>query len=291
MNIEKYRVIAKTEKDFKEINLKKVPTSYEGKLKKDEVNDKLLRENIHEMREYQEKLYAENTKGLLIILQAMDAAGKDSLIKKVMTGINPQGTHVASFKEPTYVDLDHDYLWRINKELPARGEIGIFNRSHYEDVIVSRVHKLVLDQPLPKNLKTDEIWDRRFDEINNFEKYLNDNGIKVIKLFLHVSKEEQKERLMERITKEDKHWKFAKSDITERQYWDDYQEAYEDMFNRTSTEYAPWYILPADRKWFTRYLASEIILDALKKLDPKFPELSKEEEKDLEKWKKILEED
>lgn len=291
MNIEKYRVIAKTEKDFKEINLKKVPTSYEGKLKKDEVNDKLLRENIHEMREYQEKLYAENTKGLLIILQAMDAAGKDSLIKKVMTGINPQGTHVASFKEPTYVDLDHDYLWRINKELPARGEIGIFNRSHYEDVIVSRVHKLVLNQPLPKNLKTDEIWDRRFDEINNFEKYLTDNGIKVIKLFLHVSKEEQKERLMERIIKEDKHWKFAKSDITERQYWDDYQEAYEDMFNKTSTEYAPWYILPADRKWFTRYLASEIILDALKEMNPKYPELSKEEEKELEKWKKILDED
>lgn len=290
MNIEKYRVLAKTEKDFKEIDLKKVPTSYEGKLEKDEVNDKLLRENIHEMREYQERLYAENTKGLLIILQAMDAAGKDSLIKKVMTGINPQGTHVASFKEPTYVDLDHDYLWRINKELPARGEIGIFNRSHYEDVIVSRVHKLVLNQPLSKNLKTDDIWDRRFEEINNFEKYLNDNGIKVIKLFLHVSKEEQKERLMERITKEDKHWKFAKSDITERQYWDDYQKAYEDMFNKTSTEYAPWYILPADRKWFTRYLASEIILDALKELNPQYPELSEEEEKELGKWKKILEE-
>jgi len=291
MNTEKYRVVAQTEKGFKKIKLKDVPTSYEGKLEKDEVKEKLTKENIHEMREYQEKLYAENTKGLLIVIQAMDAAGKDSLIKKTMTGLNPQGTKVVSFKEPTYIALDHDYLWRIHQEIPARGEIGIFNRSHYEDVIVSRVHKLVLDQPLPKNLKNNEIWDRRFEEINNYEKYLNDNGIKVIKLFLHVSKEEQKERLMERITRDDKHWKFAKSDITERQYWQDYQEAYEDMFNKTSTEYAPWYILPADRKWFTRYLASEIILKYLKELDPKFPELSKEEEKDLEKWKKILEED
>lgn len=289
MNIEKYRVIAKSEKNFKKIDLKKVPTSYDGKLDKDEVKENLLIENIKKMGEYQEKLYAENTKALLIVLQAMDSAGKDSLIKNVMSGVNPQGIKIISFKEPTYIDLDHDYLWRVAKELPPRGEIGIFNRSHYEDVIVSRVHKLVINQPLPKNLKSSEIWDRRFEEINNFEKYLNDNGIKVIKLFLHVSKEEQKERLMDRILREDKHWKFAKSDITERQFWDDYQRAYEDMFNKTSTEYAPWYILPADKKWFTRYLASEIILKYLKDLDPKYPKLSKDEEKELDKWKKVLE--
>ncbi len=220
----------------------------------------------------------------------MDSAGKDSLIKNVMSRVNPQGIKIISFKEPTYIDLDHDYLWRVAKELPPRGEIGIFNRSHYEDVIVSRVHKLVINQPLPKNLKNSEIWDRRFEGINNFEKYLNDNWIKVMKLFLHLSKEEQKERLMDRILREDKHWKFAKSDITERQFWDDYQRAYEDMFNKTSTAYAPLYILPADKKWFSRYLASEIILKYLKDLDPKYPILSKDEEKELDKWKKILEE-
>lgn len=220
----------------------------------------------------------------------MDSAGKDSLIKNVMSRVNPQGIKIIYFKEPTYIDLDHNYLWRVAKELPPRGEIGIFNRSHYGDVIVSRVHKLVINQPLTKNLKNSEIWDRRFEEINNFEKYLNDNWIKVMKLFLHLSKEEQKERLMDRILREDKHWKFAKSDITERQFWDDYQRAYEDMFNKTSTAYAPLYILPADKKWFSRYLASEIILKYLKDLDPKYPILSKDEEKELDKWKKILEE-
>ncbi len=220
----------------------------------------------------------------------MDAAGKDSLIKHIMTGVNPQGTKVVSFKKPSENELDHDYLWRVAKNLPPRGEIGIFNRSHYEDVLVSRVHKLVLDQPFPKNLVTKDIWENRFEEINNFEEYLSNNGIKIVKFFLHVSKDEQKERLMERIERPEKNWKFASSDITEREYFDDYMKAYADMLINTSTKKAPWYIVPADRKWFSRYLVSEVIVEKLKEMDPQFPELSKGELDSLDKWKKILEE-
>ena len=285
MKTEKYLV-----KEKKKLNLYEVPTSYNGKLEKDEVKDTLIPANIIKISEYQEKLYAENNQSLLIVLQAMDAAGKDSLIKNIMTGVNPQGTKVVSFKKPSENELDHDYLWRVAKELPPRGEIGIFNRSHYEDVLVSRVHKLVLDQPFQKNLVTKDIWEKRFEEINNFEEYLSNNGIKIVKFFLHVSKEEQKERLMERIERPEKNWKFASSDITERKYFDDYMKAYEDMLINTSTKAAPWYIVPADRKWFSRYLVSEVILEKLKEMDPKYPELSKEELESLDKWKKILEE-
>lgn len=285
MNTEKYLV-----KEKKKLNLYEVPTSYHGKLEKKEVKEVLIPENIKKIREYQEKLYAENNQALLIVLQAMDAAGKDSLIKNIMTGVNPQGTKVVSFKKPSENELDHDYLWRVAKNLPPRGEIGIFNRSHYEDVLVSRVHKLVLDQPFPKNLVTKDIWENRFEEINNFEEYLSNNGIKIVKFFLHVSKDEQKERLMERIDRPEKNWKFASSDITEREYFDDYMLAYADMLINTSTKRAPWYIVPADRKWFSRYLVSEVIVEKLKEMDPQFPELSKEELDSLDKWKKILEE-
>lgn len=285
MNTEKYLV-----KEKKKLNLYDVPTSYHGKLEKKEVKEVLIPENIKKIREYQERLYAENKQALLIVLQAMDAAGKDSLIKHIMTGVNPQGTKVVSFKKPSENELDHDYLWRVAKNLPPRGEIGIFNRSHYEDVLVSRVHKLVLDQPFPKNLVTKDIWENRFEEINNFEEYLSNNGIKIVKFFLHVSKDEQKERLMERIDRPEKNWKFASSDITEREYFDDYMLAYADMLINTSTKRAPWYIVPADRKWFSRYLVSEVIVEKLKEMDPQFPELSKEELDSLDKWKKILEE-
>lgn len=285
MNTEKYLV-----KEKKKLNLYDVPTSYHGKLEKKEVKEVLIPKNIEKMCEYHERLYAENKQALLIVLQAMDAAGKDSLIKHIMTGVNPQGTKVVSFKKPSENELDHDYLWRVAKNLPPRGEIGIFNRSHYEDVLVSRVHKLVLDQPFPKNLVTKDIWENRFEEINNFEEYLSNNGIKIVKFFLHVSKDEQKERLMERIDRPEKNWKFASSDITEREYFDDYMKAYADMLINTSTKRAPWYIVPADRKWFSRYLVSEVIVEKLKEMDPQFPELSKEELDSLDKWKKILEE-
>lgn len=286
MKTEKYLV-----KEKKKLDLYDVPTSYNGKLEKEEVKDLLIPKNIEIMSELQEKLYAENEKSLLIVLQAMDAAGKDSLIKNIMSGVNPQGTKVVSFKKPSENELDHDYLWRVEKELPPRGEIGIFNRSHYEDVLVSRVHNLVLEQPFPKNLVNKDIWEKRFEEINNFEEYLSNNGTTIVKFFLHVSKDEQKERLMERIERPEKNWKFASSDISERKYFDDYMKAYEDVLINTSTKKAPWYIVPADRKWFSRYLVSEVIVEKLKEMDPKFPELSKDELESLDKWKKILEED
>lgn len=284
MKIKKYLVRPK-----EKIDLKKVPTYYEGNLTKEEVYSTLLPENIKKMEELQARLYAENKQGLLIVLQAMDAAGKDSLIKRIMTGLNPQGTHVASFKVPTYLDLDHDYLYRIHAEIPARGDIGIFNRSHYEDVIVTRVHNLVESQPLPDHLINTEIWNRRFEEINNFEEYLSDNGIAVVKFFLHVSKEEQKCRLLERLENPEKHWKFSQSDILERQYWDKYHECYEDVLEKTSTDKCPWYVVPADRKWFSRYLVSSVILEKLEEMNPKYPKLTKTQEENLSKWKEVLE--
>lgn len=283
MNTDEYLVRPK-----EKINLDKVPTSYQGKLTKDQVYKELIPENIKKMKDLQEKLYAENKQALLIVLQAMDAAGKDSLIKKIMTGLNPQGTHVASFKVPTYMDLDRDYLYRIHSMVPARGEIGIFNRSHYEDVIVTRVHNLVEEQPLPEKLISQDIWDRRFEEINNFEEYLSDNGISVVKFYLHISKDKQKERLMERLERPEKHWKFSKSDILERQHWYKYRQCYEDVLEKTSTKKCPWYVVPADRKWFSRYLVSTVILEKLEDLDPEFPKLSKDEEDSLDKWKEIL---
>ena len=272
------------------VDLKKIPTRYEGELDKKDVEKRLGPENIKKMQEYQERLYAENKQGLIIVLQAMDSGGKDSLIKHVMSGLNPQGTKVESFKRPSDRDLDHDYLWRVNRALPGRGQIGIFNRSHYEEVIVTRIHDLVKVQPLPEDLIDKELWDRRFTDIVNYEKYLNNNGFKMVKFFLHISKEEQKERLMDRIVRPEKHYKFDKSDITERSYWDKYQKAYEEMLKNTSTKEAPWYVVPADRKWFARYFVSEVILETFEEMNPEFPKLSKEAEASLDHWKKVLEE-
>lgn len=272
------------------VDLKKIPTRYEGELDKEDVKKRLGPENIKKMQEYQERLYAENKQGLIIVLQAMDSGGKDSLIKHVMSGLNPQGTKVESFKRPSDRDLDHDYLWRVNRALPGRGQIGIFNRSHYEEVIVTRIHDLVKVQPLPEDLIDKELWDRRFTDIVNYEKYLNNNGFKMVKFFLHISKEEQKERLMDRIVRPEKHYKFDKSDITERSYWDKYQKAYEEMLKNTSTKEAPWYVVPADRKWFARYFVSEVILETFEEMNPEFPKLSKEAEASLDHWKEVLEE-
>ena len=194
----------------------------------------------------------------------MDAAGKDGAIKHVMKGFNPQGVHVASFKVPSSEENDHDYLWRIHRQVPRRGEIGIFNRSHYEDVLVSRVHDLVAKSQLPPELITEDIWHQRYRQIREYERYLSENGTMILKFFLHVSKEEQKERLLERIEDPEKNWKFSPSDTHERTYWDSYMKAYEAMLAGTSTEHAPWYVLPADNKWFTRFLVSEVILQKLK---------------------------
>lgn len=277
MDIKKYRV-----KPNKKVDLEKFSTKKDDSYSKKEVKEEILPQNLKKMFEFQEKLYAENKRAILVVLQAMDAAGKDSLVKKVFTALNPAGCKVTSFKQPSTEELDHDYLWRITKATPAYGEVGIFNRSHYEDVLVTRVHNLV------NKKNDDDFWNKRFEDINAFEKYLDNNGIKVVKFFLHVSKDEQKERLLDRINLEEKHWKFAASDILERENWDDYHRAYEDMLEHTSTDYAPWYVVPADNKWYTRLVVSEVMLDLFEQLDPHTPKLSKEEESQLEKWKKVL---
>ncbi|OPX64416.1 MULTISPECIES: polyphosphate kinase 2 family protein [unclassified Methanoregula] len=251
-----------------------------------------LAEGIERLAEHQDKLYAQNTYALLINLQAMDAAGKDSTIKHVMSGVNPQGVQVKSFKVPSEEELDHDYLWRNFLALPGRGNIGIFNRSYYEEVLVVRVHKEFLErQQLPPGRKTDTIWQRRYEEINNFEKYLSDNGIVVLKIFLNVSKETQKKRFLERIDEPEKNWKFSATDVLERRYWEQYMDAYEEMFNHTSTPWAPWYIVPADHKWFTRLAVVSIINAMLGRLDLAYPEVSPEKKEALMQARRMLEDE
>ncbi len=251
---------------------------------------KNLETGIQNLAEQQDKLYAQNTLALLINFQAMDAAGKDSTIKHVMSGVNPQGVQVKSFKVPSAEELDHDYLWRNFKELPNRGHIGIFNRSYYEEVLVVRVHREFLDrQQLPPHLKGEDIWKRRYEEINNFEKYLTDNGMVVLKFFLNVSKEEQKKRFLERIEDPEKNWKFSANDILERNYWDAYMDAYEEMFNGTSTPWAPWYIIPADHKWFTRLAVVSVINHTIEGMNLAYPKASAEQKAALQKAKGAME--
>jgi PPK2 family polyphosphate:nucleotide phosphotransferase len=249
-----------------------------------------LQAGIAALAQYQNVLYAQNTYALLIIFQAMDAAGKDSTIKHVMSGVNPQGCQVFSFKVPSAEELDHDYLWRYSKALPERGRIGIFNRSYYEETLVVRVHPELLEQQqLPTQSKDKHIWENRFQEINNFEEYLVRNGIIILKFFLNVSKEKQKSRFLERIDLPEKNWKFSVSDATERERWDDYMNAYEEVFNHTSTAWAPWYIVPADRKWLTRLTVAEIIGQKLQALQLQYPAVSAAQRQELLEAKRILE--
>ncbi|BAZ07836.1 polyphosphate kinase 2 family protein [Calothrix sp. NIES-3974] len=249
-----------------------------------------LQEGIEEMRKDQDMLYADNKYALLIIFQAMDAAGKDSTIKYVMSGVNPQGCQVFNFKTPSQEELDHDYLWRYCKSLPERGRIGIFNRSYYEEVLIVRVHPEILQaQQLPYIPPNNQIWQQRFREINNFEQYLTNNGIIILKFFLHISKQEQKKRFLKRIEQPEKNWKFTLSDVEERAYWDDYMHAYEDAFNHTSTEWAPWYIVPSDRKWFARLVVAGIICHTLQKLNLSYPQISHEQRQHLLTAKAMLE--
>ena len=239
--------------------------------------EELLAESVQLLAEYQRRLAAQDIHGLLVIFQAMDAAGKDGTIRHVLSGVNPQGVEVTSFKVPSALEMDHDYLWRAALRLPARGMIGIFNRSYYEEVLVVRVHPGILaDQRLPAKAKGKGVWDRRFREINDWERYLVDNGFRIVKMFLNVSKDEQKKRFLDRIEEPEANWKFAAGDVRERASWDAYQEAYADMLSNTSTDHAPWYVIPADRKWFMRVAASAVILDALMDIDPQYPVVSDE---------------
>ncbi|MCX7877565.1 MAG: polyphosphate kinase 2 family protein [Ignavibacteria bacterium] len=263
------------------VNLDKYNTSYTSVFKdKDDAED-MLQKDIKRLSELQDILYASEKYSVLIIFQAMDAAGKDGTIKHVMTGVNPQGCEVTSFKQPTPEELSHDFLWRINKALPSKGKIGIFNRSHYEEVLVVRVHpEYLLAQNIPsiKSLDdvTEDFWKIRFEVINNFEKRLYENGTVIMKFFLNVSKAEQKKRFLERIAEPEKNWKFSPNDVKERQLWDKYMKAYEDAITHTSTEYAPWYIIPADKKWFMRAAVGDIITGTLESLGLQYPKLSSE---------------
>jgi PPK2 family polyphosphate:nucleotide phosphotransferase len=251
-----------------------------------------LKWGIELLTEMQDKLYAQDQWSVLLIFQAMDAAGKDSAIKHVMSGINPQGCQVFSFKAPTSEELDHDYMWRCMKRLPERGRIGIFNRSYYEETLIVRIHQeLLAKQKLPEKLVTKNIWDERFQDIRNIEKYLCRNGTVIRKFFLHLSKEEQKKRFLERIDNPQKNWKFSSDDVREREHWDDYMKAYEDMIRNTATKDSPWYVVPADNKWFTRLVVSAAIIDAFSSLDVKYPEVSSEKLKELTEAKKQLSKD
>jgi PPK2 family polyphosphate:nucleotide phosphotransferase len=273
----------------KKIDLQNYNPSDTGEFENKESAQTKLAASIIELAEYQNILYAQNKFAVLIIFQAMDAAGKDSTIKHVMSGINPQGCQVYSFKAPSQEELDHDYLWRTHRCMPERGRIGIFNRSYYEETLIVRIHpELLLKQNLP-HLDLKRIWQQRFQEINDFERYLTNNGVVIIKFFLHVSKAEQKKRFLERITEPQKHWKFSADDIKERDRWDDYQAAYTDIFNHTSTKAAPWHIIPADRKWFTRLTVADIICSRLKQLELAYPQISDEQRAKLNDAKKMLE--
>jgi PPK2 family polyphosphate:nucleotide phosphotransferase len=241
------------------------------------------------LAELQDMLYAQDNWAVLLIFQAMDAAGKDGAIKHVMSGVNPQGCQVFSFKAPTSEDLDHDYLWRCIKCMPERGRIGIFNRSYYEETLVVRVHREFLEhQKIPPDLITKDVWKDRFQDIRSFERYLTRNGVAILKFFLHVSNKEQKKRFLERIEEPEKNWKFSANDAKERQYWDDYMDAYEDMIRNTATKDAPWYVVPADNKWFTRVVVAAAVIDALAELNLKYPKVSEAKLKELAAAKRAL---
>ena len=263
---------------------------FTARFKKKEEAFRKLQSDIDSIAALQEILYAQDQYALLIVFQAMDAAGKDGAIKHVMSGLNPQGCQVFSFKAPSAEELDHDFLWRCTKALPERGRIGIFNRSYYEEVLVVRVHPELLErEKLPVGSGKKDIWKKRFEEINNFEHYLVRNGIVVVKFFLNVSKDEQKRRFLERIEQPEKNWKFSIDDAAERKHWDAYMQAYQDMLAHTSTTWAPWYVIPADHKWFTRVAVADVLLRTLKSLHLSYPRISKERRTELQKIRRQLE--
>lgn len=286
MNTDKFKVKADSS-----LKLSKHQTDFtDGYKDKDQARAD-LKKNIERMAELQDTLYAQDVYSLLIIFQAMDAAGKDGTIRHVMSGINPQGCHVVSFKQPSPEERDHDYLWRHQKALPERGKIGIFNRSHYEEVLVVRVHPSILQgSQLPTEVKNDkDIWKKRFKHIRDWEDHLAENGTHILKFFLNVSKEEQKERFLSRIEEPEKNWKFSSSDVKERGHWDEYMKAYEEAISATSTENAPWFVVPADKKWFTRLAVSEIIVKKLESMNLHYPTVTDQHRSELLIAKELLE--
>jgi len=272
-------------------SIKKTSTEYKGKLSKEQGEELLMLEK-EKLRELQEKLYSDGSQSLLVVLQAMDAAGKDSLIEHVFGGVNPQGCNVTSFKTPSSKEYAHDFLWRQYLALPQKGMIGIFNRSHYESVLVCKVHpEYNLSEKTWKSVKDIDstFWENRYESIRNFEKHLSQNGTTIVKIFLNVSKDEQKKRFLDRINEQEKNWKFSMGDLPERALFDQYMKCYEEAINETSKDHAPWYVLPADDKWFARVAAIQIIIDTLEKMNLKYPKLSEKDKEDLQEAKKQLE--
>jgi len=275
--------------DGGKFRLKDYDTSDTGDVKNKEQSQKIIDNRAGLLSNLQEKLYAQDRWAVLLIFQAMDAAGKDGAIKHVMSGVNPQGCDVHAFKTPSNEELNHDYLWRAHRCVPERGKIGIFNRSYYEEVLVVRVHPTNLQaQKLPDALITKHIWEQRYEDINAFEKYLANNGVVIRKFFLHVSKKEQKRRFLERLEESKKNWKFSMADVKERGYWKDYQEAYEEMIRNTATKHSPWYVIPADNKWYTQLIVASSIISTLEELDLCFPDVDKEKKKELETVRESL---
>ncbi|MBI2416864.1 MAG: polyphosphate kinase 2 family protein [Ignavibacteriales bacterium] len=283
MDLKSYRAPYK-----KEFSLKDFATDDTGKFESKEEAERLLSHNVKRMAELQDALYAHDRYALLLIFQAMDAAGKDGAIKHVMSGLNPQGTQVFSFKQPSAEELDHDYLWRVNKSLPERGRIGIFNRSHYEEILVVRVHNYLEAEKLPEPLVKKDIWKTRFRQFRDYERYLYENGVQTVKFFLNISKDEQKKRFLKRLDDPTKNWKFSTADLKERGHWNDYQKVYAEAIAETSTKYAPWYIVPADKKWFARLLISTVIVKTLERMKPEYPKVSEDKLKNLEGYRKQL---
>ncbi|HMD07179.1 MAG TPA: polyphosphate kinase 2 family protein [Candidatus Acidoferrum sp.] len=281
---EAYRV-SKGEK----FRLKDYDTSDTGKVKSKEQSEKIIENRAGLLSNLQEKLYAQDRWALLLVLQGMDAAGKDGVIKHVMSGVNPQGCNVHAFKAPSTEELNHDYLWRAHRCVPERGMIGIFNRSYYEEVLVVQVHPTFLRaEKLPDSLVTKHIWEQRYEDINAFERYLTHNGVVIRKFFLSISKKEQKKRFLERLEDSKKNWKFSMADVKERGFWNDYQEAYEEMIQNTAAKHAPWYVVPADNKWYTQLIVASAIIATLEELDLSFPDVDKEKKKELESVRESL---
>jgi PPK2 family polyphosphate:nucleotide phosphotransferase len=276
--------------DGKRFRLKDFDPADTGKMRSKEHAAAALQRGIDQLRNWQDKLYAQDQWAVLLIFQAMDAAGKDSTIKHVMSGVNPQGCHVCSFKAPSEEELNHDYLWRTTQRLPERGRIGIFNRSYYEEVLVVRVHEdLLRKEKIPRSLISKSIWEQRFEDICGFEHYLSQNGVAVRKFFLNLSRGEQAKRFLERLGEPEKNWKFSASDVHEREYWDDYMAAYEDMIRHTATPFAPWYVVPADHKWFTRLVVAEAVVDTLEGLHLSYPKVDPQKRKELAEARQLLE--
>ncbi|KIL51003.1 PPK2 family polyphosphate kinase [Jeotgalibacillus campisalis] len=284
MDISKYKVDGD-----QQVKLQEFATSEDHGIDEKELREKQIPDRVKKLKELHLRLHAEEKKGIVVVLQAMDAAGKDEAISYIFSNLNAQGLKTTSFQKPSDTEKSHDYLWRIREGLPARGQVGILNRSHYEEVIAPRIHDLLGDEVIPDNTEKEKVWSLRFRQINDFEQYMVENGFEVVKFFFNMSKEEQKKRLLERMKDPEKNWEFSFRDVEERQHWDSYQEIFEDMLNHTSTEAAPWYILPADDEWYSRSIITEAMIQCLEKIDPQFPEISQENQDKLDQYIKQLE--